>query len=174
MHFFFLCTMDIIKARREIQCHGSHFHLACISVWLKENGDTLISFVVLVPHVLAVPIFRTPLEHDFLDIYNLFLLLLLYFLKYSYYGLYGWVDDLATLLFHSCYEIITICATACFVFRDLASPQQSLGPTLQHFFLQFVMSAAGTQEEQAIDELKPAHGGELKRIPLFFVAKRLT
>ncbi|KAE8785434.1 protein EI24 [Hordeum vulgare] len=38
----------------------------------------------------------------------------------------------------------------------------------------FVMTAAGTQEEQVIDELKPSHGGKLNRIPLFFVAKRLT
>lgn len=38
----------------------------------------------------------------------------------------------------------------------------------------FVMTAAGTQEEQTIDELKSLHGGKLNRIPLFFVAKRLT
>ncbi|KAL6652910.1 hypothetical protein ACP70R_011835 [Stipagrostis hirtigluma subsp. patula] len=38
----------------------------------------------------------------------------------------------------------------------------------------FVMTAAGTQAEQVIDELKPSHEGKLKRIPVFFVAKRLT
>ncbi|KQJ82671.1 protein EI24 homolog [Brachypodium distachyon] len=38
----------------------------------------------------------------------------------------------------------------------------------------FVMTAAGTQAEQEIDELKPLHGGKLKRIPLFFLAKRLA
>uniref|UniRef100_A0A0A9CMV3 Uncharacterized protein n=1 Tax=Arundo donax TaxID=35708 RepID=A0A0A9CMV3_ARUDO len=38
----------------------------------------------------------------------------------------------------------------------------------------FVLTAAGTQAEQAIDELKLAHEGKLKRIPVFFVAKRLT
>ncbi|OEL25563.1 Protein EI24-like protein [Dichanthelium oligosanthes] len=32
----------------------------------------------------------------------------------------------------------------------------------------------GTQAEQVIDELKPAHEGKLQRIPVFFVAKRLT
>ena len=52
--------------------------------------------------------------------------------------------------------------------------QQILSPTLQYYFLQFVMTAAGTQEEQTIDELKSLHGGKLNRIPLFFVAKRLT
>ncbi|XP_062185596.1 protein EI24 homolog isoform X2 [Phragmites australis] len=38
----------------------------------------------------------------------------------------------------------------------------------------FVLTAAGTQEEQVIDELKPSYEGKLKRIPVFFVAKRLT
>jgi len=38
----------------------------------------------------------------------------------------------------------------------------------------FVLTAAGTQAEQLIDEMKPAHGGKLQRIPVFFVAKRLT
>jgi etoposide-induced 2.4 mRNA len=64
--------------------------------------------------------------------------------------------------------------TACFVFRDLTSLQQNLSALFNIIFLQFVMTAAGTEEEQAIDELKPTHGGKLKRIPLFFVAKRLT
>jgi etoposide-induced 2.4 mRNA len=39
---------------------------------------------------------------------------------------------------------------------------------------QFVLTAAGTQAEQVIDGLKPAHEGKLQRIPVFFVAKRLT
>jgi len=38
----------------------------------------------------------------------------------------------------------------------------------------FVMTAAGTQAEQVIDGLRPAHEGKLQRIPVFFVAKRLT
>ncbi|NP_001146823.2 Protein EI24 homolog isoform 1 [Zea mays] len=38
----------------------------------------------------------------------------------------------------------------------------------------FVLTAAGTQAEQVIDALKPAHEGKLQRIPVFFVAKRLT
>uniref|UniRef100_A0A0D9W537 Uncharacterized protein n=1 Tax=Leersia perrieri TaxID=77586 RepID=A0A0D9W537_9ORYZ len=32
----------------------------------------------------------------------------------------------------------------------------------------------GTQSEKVIDQLKPSHGGKLQRIPVFFVAKRLT
>ena len=67
-----------------------------------------------------------------------------------------------------------MCVTACFVFHDVKPMQQILSPTLQYYFLQFVMTAAGTQEEQTIDELKSLHGGKLNRIPLFFVAKRLT
>ncbi|XP_006653417.1 protein EI24 homolog [Oryza brachyantha] len=38
----------------------------------------------------------------------------------------------------------------------------------------FVLTAAGTQAERVIDQLKPSHGGKLQRIPVFFVAKRLT
>ncbi|EEC77304.1 hypothetical protein OsI_15958 [Oryza sativa Indica Group] len=32
----------------------------------------------------------------------------------------------------------------------------------------------GTQAEKVIDQLKPSHGGKLQRIPVFFIAKRLT
>ncbi|KAG8064533.1 hypothetical protein GUJ93_ZPchr0004g40366 [Zizania palustris] len=32
----------------------------------------------------------------------------------------------------------------------------------------------GTQAEKVIDQLKPLHGGKLQRIPVFFIAKRLT
>jgi len=45
---------------------------------------------------------------------------------------------------------------------------------LTTLLFQFVLTAAGTQAEQLIDEMKPAHGGKLQRIPVFFVAKRLT
>ncbi|KAK3142583.1 hypothetical protein QOZ80_4BG0348550 [Eleusine coracana subsp. coracana] len=38
----------------------------------------------------------------------------------------------------------------------------------------FVLTAAGTQAEQVINKLQPSHEGKLKRIPIFFVAKRLT
>uniref|UniRef100_A0A0E0H111 Uncharacterized protein n=1 Tax=Oryza nivara TaxID=4536 RepID=A0A0E0H111_ORYNI len=38
----------------------------------------------------------------------------------------------------------------------------------------FVLTAAGTQAEKVIDQLKPSHGGKLQRIPVFFIAKRLT
>lgn len=38
----------------------------------------------------------------------------------------------------------------------------------------FVLTAAGTQVEQVINELEPSLEGKLKRIPVFFVAKRLT
>jgi etoposide-induced 2.4 mRNA len=45
---------------------------------------------------------------------------------------------------------------------------------LTALLFQFVLTAAGTQAEQVIDELKPTHEGKLQRIPVFFVAKRLT
>lgn len=44
--------------------------------------------------------------------------------------------------------------------------------TTLHF--QFVLTAAGTQAEQVIDEMKHVHEGKLQRIPVFFVAQRLT
>ncbi|EAY94178.1 hypothetical protein OsI_15950 [Oryza sativa Indica Group] len=36
------------------------------------------------------------------------------------------------------------------------------------------VSLTGTQAEKVIDQLKPSHGGKLQRIPVFFIAKRLT
>lgn len=52
--------------------------------------------------------------------------------------------------------------------------QHILSAVMQCCLLQFVLTAAGTQAEKVIDQLKPSHGGKLQRIPVFFIAKRLT
>ncbi|CAL5067823.1 unnamed protein product [Urochloa decumbens] len=104
---------------------------------------------------------------------------LLLSLMYAYYCFeYKWNFFAVSLnkrldLFESNWAFFAGFGVPCVLPIFFFSPLTSYG-LMAILYPLFVLTAAGTQAEQVINALKPAHEGKLQRIPVFFVAKRLT
>ncbi|KAG8064524.1 hypothetical protein GUJ93_ZPchr0004g39403 [Zizania palustris] len=174
-------ALDVVKCKSPDATKALDAHTISESIDRPEGfdgvaigiGEQLYSILLLTIFFVEVSVI------GYIPYFGKALNFLLLSLMYAYYCFeYKWNFFAVSLnnrldFFESNWAFFAGFGSPCVLPIFFFSPLASYG-VMAILYPLFVLTATGTQAEKVIDQLKPLHGGKLQRIPVFFIAKRLT